>query len=62
MSETLKKPRPEASTTPTVVVRLTRSGKKTVVVTPEMKAQLRKRAKTSTRSAFPELPEWRLEH
>ncbi|HDR9512128.1 hypothetical protein C5615_37965 [Burkholderia cepacia] len=62
MSETLKKPRPEASTTPTVVVRLTRSGEKKVVVTPEMKAQLRKRAKTSTRSAFPELPEWRLEH
>ncbi|WP_028209055.1 hypothetical protein [Paraburkholderia nodosa] len=61
MSETLKKPRAEASSAPTVVVRLARSGKKKVVVTAEMKAQLRKRAKTSTRTAFPELPEWRLD-
>ena len=62
MSETVKKPKPAASTTPTVVVRLARSGKKKVVVTAEMKAKMRERAKTSTRSAFPELPEWRLEH
>jgi hypothetical protein len=61
MSETLKKTKPEASSAPTVVVRLARSGKKKVVVTAEMKAQLRKRAKTSTRSTFPELPEWRFE-
>ncbi len=61
MSETLKKPKPAVATKPTVVVRLERSGRKKVVVTSEMKAQLRKRAKTSTRSTFPELPEWRLE-
>jgi hypothetical protein len=61
MSETLKKPKQSSSSTPTVVVRLARSGKK-VVVTSEMKAQLRKKAKTSTGSTFPELPEWRLEH
>jgi hypothetical protein len=60
MSETLKKTKQTAPSKPTVVVRLARSGKK-VVVTPEMKAQLRKRAKTSTRSTFPELPEWRHE-
>ncbi|SIT49711.1 conserved hypothetical protein [Paraburkholderia ribeironis] len=60
MSETLKKPKQAAASKPAVVVRLARSGKK-VVVTSEMKAQLRKRAKTSTRSTFPELPEWRLE-
>ncbi|HKR45557.1 MAG TPA: hypothetical protein VJU59_38805 [Paraburkholderia sp.] len=61
MSETLKKPRPNVATPPTVVVRVSRSRKKKVVVTSGTKAQLRKRAKTSTRSAFPELPEWRLE-
>jgi len=60
MSEPLKKSKPTASAKPTVVVRLARSGKP-VVVTSEMKAQLRKKAKTSTRSTFPELPEWRLE-
>ena len=57
MSETLKKPKPDVATPPTVVVRDSRSSKKKVVVTSGMKAQLRKRAKTSTRSAFPELPE-----
>ncbi|WP_321917889.1 hypothetical protein [Paraburkholderia sp. J11-2] len=61
MSESLKKPRPDVATSPTVVVRVSRSSRKTVVVTCGMKAQLLKRAKTSTRSAFPELPEWRLE-
>lgn len=61
MSETLKKPqKPTAPAKPAVVVRLSRSGKK-VVVTAEMKARLREKAKTSTRSSFPELPEWRLE-
>ncbi|NUX59352.1 hypothetical protein [Paraburkholderia youngii] len=59
MSETLKKPKQAAPSTPTVVVRLARSCKK-AVVTSEMKAQLRIRAKTSTRSIFPELPEWRV--
>ncbi|MCP3711529.1 hypothetical protein M3I54_31970 [Paraburkholderia sp. CNPSo 3274] len=61
MSETLKKPKPDVATPPSVVVSVSRSSKKKVVVTSGTKAQLRKRAKTSTRSAFPELPEWRLE-
>ncbi|MCX5544161.1 hypothetical protein M3A49_32610 [Paraburkholderia sp. CNPSo 3076] len=61
MSETLKKPKPDVATPPTVVVRVSRSSKKKVVVTSGTKAPLRKRAKTSTRSAFPELPGWRLE-
>ncbi|MEM5314203.1 hypothetical protein [Paraburkholderia sp. JHI869] len=61
MSETPKKPKPDVATPPTVVVHVSRSSKKKVVVTSGMKAQLRKRAKTSTRHALPELPEWRLE-
>ncbi|MEX3952795.1 hypothetical protein AB4Y40_34195 [Paraburkholderia sp. EG287B] len=61
MSESLKKPKPDVASPPTVVVHVSRSSRKKVVVTSGTKAQLRKRAQTSTRSAFPELPEWRLE-
>ncbi|WP_247391954.1 hypothetical protein [Ralstonia pseudosolanacearum] len=44
------------SAAPKVVVR--RSSKRTIV-TMAMKRQLRNNAKSSTRSTFPELPEWR---
>lgn len=44
------------SAAPKVVVR--RSSKRTIVTT-AMKSQLRTNAKASTRSTFPELPEWR---
>lgn len=59
MSERRKSAKSE---TATVVVRLGRGGKK-AVVTPEMKAQLRKRAAStsSARKGYPELPEWRSE-
>jgi hypothetical protein len=62
MSQALKKAKDPAATIKSakVVVRLTRS-KKVPAVTPEMKERLRARAKNSKRSAFPELPEWRLE-
>ena len=45
-----------AVATPKVVVR--RSGRR-VTVTTETKRQLRANARVSTRTAFPELPEWR---
>jgi hypothetical protein len=61
MSQALKTKKPAAlAKSAKVVVRLARS-KKMPAVTPVMKERLRARAKTSKRSAFPELPEWRLE-
>jgi hypothetical protein len=62
MSEALKAKKPaDAIRQPKVVVRRARS-KTMPVVTPAMKKRLRAKAKTSTRSSFPELPEWRLEY
>jgi hypothetical protein len=60
MSQALKTKKPALAKSAKVVVRLARS-KKMPIVTPAMKERLRARAKTSKRSAFPELPEWRLE-
>ncbi|HEX7911971.1 MAG TPA: hypothetical protein VF534_28300 [Paraburkholderia sp.] len=61
MSEALKAKKPTgAAKPPKVVVRRHRS-KTMPAVTPAMKERLRAKAKTSTRSSFPELPEWRLE-
>lgn len=51
-----KKNSTPAVAAPKVVVR--RSAKR-VVVTSEMKRQLRANARVSTRTDFPELPEWR---
>jgi hypothetical protein len=61
MTQALKTKKPAAAAKPAkVVVPLARS-KKMPAVTPAMKERLRARAKSSKRSAFPELPEWRLE-
>lgn len=48
--------KPAITLAPKVVVR--RSGKR-VIVSTSMKRQLRTNARASTRSTFPELPEWR---
>ncbi len=54
----MDKKKPASPTAPKIVVR--RSSKR-VVVTAELKERLRANAKRSTRSDFPELPEWRIE-
>lgn len=56
-SGTMDTKKPAAPTAPKIVVR--RSSKR-VVVTAELKERLRANAKRSTRSDFPELPEWRI--
>ena len=61
MSEALKAKKPAGATKPPKVVVRRRRSKKMPVVTPAMKDRLRAKAKTSTRTTFPELPEWRLE-
>lgn len=61
MSQSLKTKKPTAAAKPAkVIVRLVRS-KKMPAVTPAMKERMRAKAKSSKRTGFPELPEWRIE-